>query len=968
MIMRRSLGKVLLVTVAVVMVDRHASGDNLTNLSDLAPSLIAFGGPADIAGEGDFGANGRDLADDIIGNNGFEAGWTMNTTFTPAAVDLMAGETRLIMEIGGTTNGTGLWLVDGVPTLALKTGGSVAAQASFVANDLSIVDNAAAIYSSFGSLIAGTQYSIAASWNADNQFALAVQDNATQQGVVQSAAIDGTDSQYNWYGNTTYNVGRLVGGAGNYGGLNETEGNPLTAADALSMDGVSELSNGTFVGIESLFWNEPASLSVGTDLPVLTATVDHTSGIITIGNPTSSSVTIDAATLVGGRGGFDDGNGSTAQVDLSGGNLVTIGPGASAVLPGVTWVSSPFADAGIALESSGVTLNANVSYTGTPLVFGDYDGSGDIDSADWPTILASLNSSVADLDNINRYLAGDLTGNGFVDRNDFRRFKELAAGSSASALAAELANIPEPGSLALCGLGTLLLVVSRRGTSRIAVLAVLSIALTVSQSSTAADVFMVSNTGEIRSFIGIGSDPASVDQVGTFAGGTLVSTVAAYGNYQGFTSLPGGSVYGVNSAGGVDMWPTLNDFTSNQNMSTVSSGDPYGPLATSSPRSGIHGVSFDGNTGGLYVVLEGPDENEGDLKQFTNLKGFIENDDNGASFTAGNFNANNMVMYYPDEDAPVTAGIPNEDAGPGSNYFHITGAGQLEGWEGELTQAGFGMYGNAATPGGTGAGGNRSYQLPSFGNEVIGGFAIVADTEEMSLLVDTSTGVVSLQRAAGGDRTIDFLRVQSPGGGLLPTGYLGLGANDEFPAGDGLGGEGWDLAPSNDGDTADKREFFAFNDDGSPGNSTISGAGDLVPLGLFYDTNQDLQDLVLYYDQVDAGTGDFVAQSVTGGVFVDYVQSAGLVGDYNGDNEVNLADYTVWRDNLGADESALQNRSIALAGSSISAIDYMVWKTQFGASLPASSSLAAQPVPEPASAVAALTAMAIIGVLGRRFA
>ena len=58
----------------------------------------------------------------------------------------------------------------------------------------------------------------------------------------------------------------------------------------------------------------------------------------------------------------------------------------------------------------------------------------------------------------------------------------------------------------------------------------------------------------------------------------------------------------------------------------------------------------------------------------------------------------------------------------------------------------------------------------------------------------------------------------------------------------------------------------------------------------------------------------------------------GLSGDFNNDNVVNLADYTVWRDNLGAtDESALMGNGDGLGG--IDAGDYAIWKQNFGESV-----------------------------------
>lgn len=98
--------------------------------------------------------------------------------------------------------------------------------------------------------------------------------------------------------------------------------------------------------------------------------------------------------------------------------------------------------------------------------------------------------------------------------------------------------------------------------------------------------------------------------------------------------------------------------------------------------------------------------------------------------------------------------------------------------------------------------------------------------------------------------------------------------------------------------------------------------------------------------------------------FVRYINVPVLAGDYNGDGEVNIADYTVWRDNLGAsDESAI---NFAGDGGGITASDYSHWKTHFGdSSNLVAGQLAAgsQAVPEPASV--ALVLLAILPVARR---
>lgn len=69
-------------------------------------------------------------------------------------------------------------------------------------------------------------------------------------------------------------------------------------------------------------------------------------------------------------------------------------------------------------------------------------------------------------------------------------------------------------------------------------------------------------------------------------------------------------------------------------------------------------------------------------------------------------------------------------------------------------------------------------------------------------------------------------------------------------------------------------------------------------------------------------------------------------GDFNGDDIVNLADYAVWRDNLGAaeDGSVLAGNG---NGGLVDATDYQDWKDLFGTDYSSSSAIAAQTVSEP---------------------
>jgi hypothetical protein len=91
------------------------------------------------------------------------------------------------------------------------------------------------------------------------------------------------------------------------------------------------------------------------------------------------------------------------------------------------------------------------------------------------------------------------------------------------------------------------------------------------------------------------------------------------------------------------------------------------------------------------------------------------------------------------------------------------------------------------------------------------------------------------------------------------------------------------------------------------------------------------------------------------------VEAAALAGDYNNDGIVSAADYTVWRNNLGA--AALPFNETASLGI-VDEADYQIWKDNFGATLENNGGGSANnAVPEPASIVLLLVGSA--AVIGR---
>jgi hypothetical protein len=90
----------------------------------------------------------------------------------------------------------------------------------------------------------------------------------------------------------------------------------------------------------------------------------------------------------------------------------------------------------------------------------------------------------------------------------------------------------------------------------------------------------------------------------------------------------------------------------------------------------------------------------------------------------------------------------------------------------------------------------------------------------------------------------------------------------------------------------------------------------------------------------------------TGELLVSLATSQ-ISGDFDGDGDVDAADYTVWQDNLGLSASALNGNGSGAA--TVVQADYLLWKTNFEALATGSEGTAA--VPEPATLLLALLAL-----------
>jgi hypothetical protein len=87
--------------------------------------------------------------------------------------------------------------------------------------------------------------------------------------------------------------------------------------------------------------------------------------------------------------------------------------------------------------------------------------------------------------------------------------------------------------------------------------------------------------------------------------------------------------------------------------------------------------------------------------------------------------------------------------------------------------------------------------------------------------------------------------------------------------------------------------------------------------------------------------------------------AAGLAGDYNSNGIVDAANYTVWRDNVGAPAGSLANDA---TGAIIGADQHSQWRAGYGAR---SAGLGVA-VPEPGAALLMMMIIGASGALGRR--
>ena len=214
----------------------------------------------------------------------------------------------------------------------------------------------------------------------------------------------------------------------------------------------------------------------------------------------------------------------------------------------------------------------------------------------------------------------------------------------------------------------------------------------------------------------------------------------------------------------------------------------------------------------------------------------------------------------------------------------------------------------------------------------------------LALIVDPTNGKARIRNESNADVTFDYYRAESTNGSLLTsnfngtTGWRSLDDQGLDSVGAGIG-ESWDEVTAASSANRLVEQYLLGETTLSPGESVSLGAP-INPAIL----NNQLNSLAFRFGG-PAYEGEGLGQ-------VKFESIGALIGDYNDNGVVDAADYTVWRDKLGAAGSTLgANRDPANGSGPVSAADYNSWKANFGSSLGSGngSSSGLSSVPEPSS-------------------
>ena len=726
-------------------------------------------------------------------------------------------------------------------------------------------------------------------------------------------------------------------GIGQQGATGSTR---LIVGDCCSNIGGSPFGGvGSSFELEYIRYDMTGAYSPTTDQGSTSLTIDRDTGNITLTNTTSTPIQdIVGYSILSAAGGLDQ-SGWTKQADgsqlsndndnwtvvtsagvttdLSEAVLSTTGTGNGGDLAATTgnwdfgnvWAKSPFEDVTMELLlDDGTILNSGtdfqLSYTGNDdesFGLGDLAGAtvndgpdGDIDLVDWQKFKAGYGGDVAGLTQVEAYFASDINGDGSSNISDFNDFRALYdAANGVGAFEHDLAAASVPEPAAwILALLATMGVVVRRPLA-VASLRHSALALLVLVATAVTPVLA-------QVPVSVFSDDFQAYPL------TDPADFSATGNWahNGNGTAPNASrIFDTANYGGTRLW--------------------IASAANAAAGTGL------------------------DSRGITQAEGLIGNTDYtfSAAFVAETFTATrtasgtfDLLVGQSFGTATSVIGGPQAFAAQGDSDAGVIGSVD-DTYDDQRTTLGFNT--------GTVTAGDQLFISFAFdGTDASNPFVGVDEVQilgeaNIGAKVNTATGNVTLFGDTAFDFDITGYSLTSALGQLVPGSLTSLESQ-------GVG----DVSMTPD-------DGIGFEVLGTPSGSEIA-EGHLTTFTTF-DNTTDLSLGNIFNTATAVGDRDLALTLTTASgeelsAIVEYVTTTAVEGDYNGDGTVNLADYTVWRDNLGAaNEAALNNNG---DGGGVTASDYSYWKARFGNTAGSGSLVVGSAqVPEPAT-------LCLLGLVG----
>jgi hypothetical protein len=643
-------------------------------------------------------------------------------------------------------------------------------------------------------------------------------------------------------------------------------------------------------------------------------------------------------------GGPGDGGALTINqiVDLD------VSPGAA---PG-PWIRSPYEDVRVELTlAGGATRTVDVNFTGNGGVkwsVGDLDFDTDIDIDDWNTFISFNEADLSSYSLAEAYQRGDLNKDGVNDVLDFGIFKDAYnAGSGAGAFERMLAGVPEPSSIALAFLATFGLGVVRRGKYRRKISGTTMHQQSDWHSGVQQEVQGINmNSPALHNrllilaavvVLTVVTQPARAGILEEFlfndAGGTLLEEAENNINPSHLFDADGDTIaVATNGLGQLNASLKANpDFGSNYvdlhpGVTTpLTTGRYYGVMELTwdfqsvldpAENEEIRFSFINADPRSTFVTVEWEIQREDDntLTIFGNAIGTGSSDTGVTVLNGGSLTQNDkfVAVIDADLDNDVYEILFSNNAG---SSFQSAGTGTLD-------------------P----ARGIESLRLVlnndlSNDNVLIDRFYLTDESpvpplDKLTLEVNTTFNTLSLVNDTAATFDIDWYRITSSDDSLNFGTWNSL--SDQHV--DEVLGLGWDEAGGSD-DGVLSESFLT--------GSSVFNMNDSESLGNAFKNGGTLSGLLFQYR--DAASGNIFTGNI-----VETMGGGGLLGDYNGNDVVDAADYTAWRDALTAGSTTLLNDPTP---GSVTESDFTYWRAHFGEVLGsgAGAGAGAAAVPEPSS-------------------